>query len=100
VVSSEDLGARAEALQAVLSAQSGFELLGAGPATIGAREARRLEWRARAAGGEVVRASALLWFSGPQELLLVFSAAERRWAEVEVVAAAALASLELGPKAP
>lgn len=100
VVGGEDLGARAEALQAVLSAQAGFELLSAGAADIGAREARRLEWRARGTNGAVVRATALQWISGPQEMLLVFSAAEARWSEVEGVAAAGLASLELGPKAP
>lgn len=92
-----DLDARAQALQAALSAQAGFELLGTSATVIGARAARRIDYRARGSGGVVVRAAALLWVSGPQELLLVFSAAESRWSEVEGVGAAGLASLELGP---
>lgn len=99
LVGAQDLGARAQALQAALSAQAGFELLGAGGATLGAHEARRLEWRARGAGGTPVRSTAILWISGPQELLLVFSAADSRWSEVEAVAAAALSSVEFGPRA-
>jgi hypothetical protein len=98
LLSPQGLAARADALQAALSAQSGFELLGAGAAQLGAHEARRLEWRARGAGGATVRSIALLWISGPQELLLVFSAADSRWSEVEPVAAAALAGVEFGPR--
>jgi len=99
LLSSQDLAARAAALQSALSAQAGFELLGAARAALGAHEARRLEWRARGAGGALVRSTALLWISGAQELLLVFSAADSRWSEVEAVAAAAFSSVEFGPRA-
>lgn len=97
VVGTAGLDPRLEALRAGLGAQSGFELLHSAPSTIGAREARRLEWRARDARGALVHSSALLWLSGPQELLLVFSAAEERWNELSGIASAGLASLELGP---
>jgi hypothetical protein len=97
VVGAAALDERLEALRERLGAQGGFELLQSAHASIGSREARRLEWRARDARGASVRSSALLWLSGPQELLLVFSAAEERWSELSGIGAAALASLELGP---
>ncbi|HVS18785.1 MAG TPA: hypothetical protein VMT18_09325 [Planctomycetota bacterium] len=94
----EDPAARAAALTAVLSARSGFELLADGPATIGTRAARRLEYRTLGANREPLRTLALLWTSGPQELLLEFSAAERHWAQMGAIGAAGLASLDLGPQ--
>lgn len=96
-VSAAGLDQRAEALRASLGAQGGVEFLQDAPATIGSREARRLEWRARDARGTTLRTSALLWLSGPQEMLLSFSAAEERWDELSAIGSAALASLELGP---
>ena len=97
VLGETDLAARAAALHSVLSSQAGFELLSSRETVIGARKAQRLDYRARGTNGEPLRSTALLWTSGPQELLLVFSAAEKRWAELEAVCAAGLASLDLGP---
>lgn len=97
VLGGAGLDERFEALRASLGSQPGFELVDSGAVTIGAREARRLEWLARDARGATVHSSALLWLAGPQEMLLVFSAAQERWAEVAGVGSAALASLELGP---
>lgn len=98
-LSDDDLATRGAAWGAALSARAGFELLASEAAEAGGRPAWRLEYRMRGEGGEPLHCSALLWTAGPQELTLVFSAAERHWSEVAALGASGMASLDLGPAA-